>query len=399
MKNKTTILIILFAIITISLVGCKKAEKIEPVKLPEYDRPLPEGAIALVKITDPAQIPDFTFALADTRKLTDAILNSLSYLSKPSSQNFFPYANITHDDVVASLEEFAEMLDSGLPPSQLNQAIRAKFDVYTSVGWDMRGTVLFTGYYTPIFNASKTPTAKFRYPLYKRPKDLVSTETGIILGRKTASGQVVKFPSRKHINSTKMLKGTELVYLSDPFEVYICHVQGSAILKMPYGELLTVGYDGNNGYDYVSVGKQLIADRRLPKQGLSLQTMIDFFKTNPHLINQYINVNPRFVFFRFAQGNPRGSLNEEVIPKRSIATDKEVYPRAALTFVSTRIPKETGGQIQNTWYTGFALDQDTGGAIRAPGRCDIYMGIGPKAGQLAGHTYQEGRLYYLFLKK
>jgi len=50
-------------------------------------------------------------------------------------------------------------------------------------------------------------------------------------------------------------------------------------------------------------------------------------------------------------------------------------------------------------YTGFALDQDTGGAIRAPGRCDVYMGIGDDAGRLAGQTYQEGKLYYLFLKQ
>jgi len=45
-----------------------------------------------------------------------------------------------------------------------------------------------------------------------------------------------------------------------------------------------------------------------------------------------------------------------------------------------------------------ALDQDAGGAIRAPGRCDVYMGQGETAGKLAGQTYQEGRLYYLFLK-
>jgi membrane-bound lytic murein transglycosylase A len=49
-------------------------------------------------------------------------------------------------------------------------------------------------------------------------------------------------------------------------------------------------------------------------------------------------------------------------------------------------------------YSGFVLDQDTGGAIRAAGRCDVYLGVGDEAGQLAGQTYQEGRLYYLFLK-
>ena len=47
---------------------------------------------------------------------------------------------------------------------------------------------------------------------------------------------------------------------------------------------------------------------------------------------------------------------------------------------------------------GFVLDQDTGGAIRAAGRCDVYKGLGDQAGKLAGGTYREGKLYYLFLK-
>ena len=44
------------------------------------------------------------------------------------------------------------------------------------------------------------------------------------------------------------------------------------------------------------------------------------------------------------------------------------------------------------------LDQDTGGAIRAPGRADIYMGVGPTAETLAGGQYAEGVLYYYILK-
>jgi membrane-bound lytic murein transglycosylase A len=46
----------------------------------------------------------------------------------------------------------------------------------------------------------------------------------------------------------------------------------------------------------------------------------------------------------------------------------------------------------------FMLDQDTGGAIRAPGRADIYMGEGDDAETLAGGQYAEGRLYYFFLR-
>ena len=48
--------------------------------------------------------------------------------------------------------------------------------------------------------------------------------------------------------------------------------------------------------------------------------------------------------------------------------------------------------------SSFVLDQDRGAAIRAPGRCDLYMGVGDEAGQRAGYTYSEGKLYYLFAK-
>jgi membrane-bound lytic murein transglycosylase A len=49
-------------------------------------------------------------------------------------------------------------------------------------------------------------------------------------------------------------------------------------------------------------------------------------------------------------------------------------------------------------FSGFMLDQDTGGAIRASGRCDIYMGIGPDAEAMAGHETQRGQLYYLAIR-
>jgi membrane-bound lytic murein transglycosylase A len=69
-----------------------------------------------------------------------------------------------------------------------------------------------------------------------------------------------------------------------------------------------------------------------------------------------------------------------------------------LAFISTALPQVKNDRVTLQPYSGFALDQDTGGAIRAPGRCDIYMGQGITASKRAGWTYQEGKLYYLFLK-
>jgi membrane-bound lytic murein transglycosylase A len=366
---------------------------------PDYDRPLPPGQLALRKITDPAQIPDFTAAFSNTADLRRAVERSLSYLSKPSSRNFYPYGReISHDRVVRSLEAFLALLESGLDPAEMNQAIRESFDVYTSVGWDGRGTVLFTGYYTPIFNASRERTERFRYPLYQPPEDLVKGENGEILGRRTASGALEPYPTREQIQGSDLLDGRELVYLEDPFEVYIAHVQGSALLRLPSGERITVGYAASNGAEYESVGLALVADGKIPADQLSLQTMMDYFDAHPEQVDTYTARNPRFVFFTLGEGLPRGSLNEEVTPLRTIATDKSIYPRAALGLIRTRLPMGEGGRIRPLPYSGFVLDQDTGGAIRAPGRCDVYMGVGENAGARAGRTREEGRMYYLFLR-
>jgi len=389
--------VILWAVVAAWLLfaGCKT--QVERAEVP-YDRPLPAGADALRKITDPAEIPDFTLACADLENLLEAIGNSLSYLSKPSSRRFFPCGEITHTRAVRSLETFAELLDSGLRGPQLAAAIREKFDVYTSVGCDDRGTVLFTGYYTPIFDGSKVKTGRFKYPLYGPPDDLVKEPDGSILGRRTSSGAIVPYPPRAVIEKARMLRGKELVWLADPFEAYIAHVQGSAKIRLPGGELITVGYAANNGHEYHSVGQELVNDGRIAPDQLSLAGMIDYFRAHPEQVDTYVYRNPRYVFFRFEQGRPRGSLNEPVIAMRTIATDKSIFPRGCLAFISTTLPRALGGRVVNQLYKGFALDQDTGGAIRAPGRCDVYMGVGDMAGKLAGQTYQEGRLYYLFVK-
>jgi membrane-bound lytic murein transglycosylase A len=185
-----------------------------------------------------------------------------------------------------------------------------------------------------------------------------------------------------------MLAGNELVWLGDVFEVYIVHVQGSAKIRMPDGKIETVGYAAHNGREYESIRKKMIEDGKLTARNINMQVMIDYFKAHPDEVDMYVNENPRFVFFRPEEGEPRGSLNEPVTTLRTIATDKSVYPRAMFAFAAVDLDAPVG----------FALDQDTGGAIRAAGRCDLYMGVGEQAGELAGRIYREGRLYYLFVK-
>ena len=390
-------LVLAGAVLSILMVGgCRAPQK--KAEIVDYGRPLPPGELALRKITDSAMMPDLTFACYETLELRSAITNSLNYLNKQTSKRFYPYGNITHAHAAASLEAFGQMLDSGLYGRDLAREIQSRFDIYISVGCDNRGTVLFTGYYTPIFDGSLERTGRFQYPLYKQPADLVKGDDGAILGRREADGTYTPYASRAQLENSGQLKGLELAWLGDPFEVYVAQVQGSAKIRLANGELVTVGYAANNGHEYRSVGQELIRDGKISSGGLSLKAMIDYFKAHPQEVDSYILRNPRYVFFQKSAGAPHGSLNEPVTTMRTIATDKSIYPRGCLAFFSTRLPGAGGSYISQREFTGFVLDQDTGGAIRAPGRCDIYMGEGDLAGDRAGHTYQEGKLYYLFLK-
>lgn len=388
------ILLVAMVLTMIMVAGCPKPKK---AKL-DYNRELLPGENALVKITDPAMLPDFTKGFNNVYDLEDAINNSLNYMAKPSSATFFPINDISHQQVVDSLNAFKELLHQNLTPQELNNRVKEEFDVYMSVGCDNEGTVLFTGYYTPIFNGSMTQSERFNYPLHSKPDNLVKDDAGETLGLQMPDGSLVKCPPRSEMASSGLLEGKEIIWLEDPFEVYIAHVQGSAKIRLESGALVTVGYAATNGYEYQSITKDLSANAGIPLDKMSLSAMIEYFSQHKDEVDRYININPRFVFFRIAEGNPTGSINEPVIRLRTIATDKTIFPRAALTFVDTALPRNVGSDVVVYPYKGFFLDQDTGGAIRAPGRCDVYMGQGDEAGIVAGKTYQEGKLYYLILK-
>jgi membrane-bound lytic murein transglycosylase A len=229
----------------------------------------------------------------------------------------------------------------------------------------------------------------------------VKDEEGKCLGKRTDAG-IVPYDTREQIegNGTLAGKGLELVWLRDRFEAYVVHVQGSARIELPDGRKLRIGYAGKTDRPYRSVGQALTDDGRLRRDDLSLFTMREYFARHPEDLDRYLFLNESYVFFTEHQDGPYGSLNAKVTPMRTIATDKSVFPRGALAFVDTRLPAATpSGGVTSRPYRGFVLDQDTGGAIRSAGRCDLFIGTGPQAEHLAGRTRAEGKLYYLFLRE
>ena len=95
-----------------------------------------------------------------------------------------------------------------------------------------------------------------------------------------------------------------------------------------------------------------------------------------------------------------GNLNVPVTAGRSIATDKTLMPPGALALIALDLPVAgAAGDWRPVTVNRYVLDQDTGGAILGPGRVDIFVGTGARAGQQAGRINTSGQLYYLLLRE
>ncbi|MBE9116124.1 MltA domain-containing protein [Lusitaniella coriacea LEGE 07157] len=330
----------------------------------------------------------------DKQALLQSIDHSLRYLNTQSARDAYrnyPVRGVTRDRVRRSLIRFRQLVLNSRSPEQLQAAVKREFTLYKSVGRD-DGTVFFTGYYEPIYAASRVRTEEYRYPLYRKPSNL--------------NAWTAPHPTRAQLEGTdgtgsrSPLNGYELVWLRDRLEAYLVHIQGSARLTLTDGSEMTVGYAGHTDYSYVSIGREMAKEGRLPLDGLTLPVMIDYFKRVPQDLDVFLPRNHRFIFFQETHGAPAtGSLNVPVTADRSIATDKAMMPPGALALVHTRIPypNQNGGMDTPT-VSRFVLDQDTGSAIKTPGRVDLFLGTGPVAGARAGIVGWTGDLYYLLLR-
>ena len=118
-------------------------------------------------------------------------------------------------------------------------------------------------------------------------------------------------------------------------------------------------------------------------------------------MNSVFNYNPSYVFFRTVDKGPMGSLGVPVTAYRSIATDYRIFPRGALCFIDTELPEFDNSESISSWrpFHAFCLNQDTGGAIRGPGRVDLFTGFGKESELIAGHMRRSGHLYFFIKRK
>ena len=220
-----------------------------------------------------------------------------------------------HDQAAASVYAFRELASKSANAQAFQDAVYQQFDIWQTRGYDDKGSAIITAYCSPEFKASMTRTEVFKYPLYKRPADLVTdTATGEPLGRRAPDGSIVPWQARKDLMASGQLAGTELVWLSSGFEVYVCEVNGSAKLIMPDNTVKYVGYAGKTGRPYIGLGKSLVDAGVITKRERNLPTIKRLYERDPALVQKYMDRNENMVFFSLYDGRnwPSGSLGVPV---------------------------------------------------------------------------------------
>lgn len=343
--------------------------------------------------------------------LENSILKSISYLKRVPSDRMFRFGKDRYSaaHMIKSLEHFLNFIQTAPSEKDLKKYIKSNYFVYKSVGSNISGRVLFTGYYEPLIKGSLEKTSEYRFPVYSRPYDLITIDLSLfsekykgkkIVGR-YAEQTIIPYYDRNEIENQQAIDdiAEEIAWVKDPVDLFFLQIQGSGKICLDDGDTMNVHYHIANGHPYRSIGKLLIDEGKISRSEMSMQKIRSYLKNHPDEVETILNYNPSYVFFRIEEDGPLGYLGVKLTPGRSIALDRRLFPPAALVFIETEKPAINDGQIDSwTEFSRFVLNQDTGGAIRGPGRADLFWGNGPYAEMAAGHMQHPGKLYFLILK-
>ncbi|MFO7570347.1 MAG: MltA domain-containing protein [Smithellaceae bacterium] len=367
-----------------------------------YDVPVSPAQPVALKQVDARQM-DFADD-QDPASLLLAIDHSLKYFEGSGRAQVFAIEGrlIGALQMTETLVALRDLFSSGLSAEERNKRIADEFLVYRAAGEKGDGAVLFTGYYEPLLEGSLTPTATHRHPLYKVPPDLVARrvtahETQIL---RMENGGAVPYYSRREIDVNGVLrdKNLELIWVADPVELFSLHIQGSGKVRLEDGRMISVSYAQNNGRPFRSVTRNMLDNNRIARGDAGYRSFKNYLKTkNEQELFDILSHNERYIFFRFVDGEPLGSLGVPVTPDRSIATDPEYFPQGAPAFIRMRKPvfDEKGNITARVGFSRFVLNQDKGSAIKGPGRVDLFCGFGDQAQSTAGTIKEHGEMYFL----
>ena len=254
------------------------------------------------------------------------------------------------------------------------------------------GGGFLTGYYEPCVPASKVETQEFRWPILRRPADLVTFGLDpppvgfpreITGARRLADGSLVPYADRAEIEAERR---DPIVWVRDAVEAFLIQVQGSAQVEFPDGSRARLAYDGRNGQPYTSIGKILIESGEIAEDAMSLMSLKAWLRRDGARGLDVMGRNRSFVFFKLVEDfdaghGPVAGAGVALTPLRSIAIDRAIWAYGLPLWIDAELPwaDETLRPFRR-----LMIAQDTGSAIVGPARADLFFGSGDAAGGRAG---------------
>ncbi|WP_374244152.1 murein transglycosylase A [Zoogloea sp.] len=261
---------------------------------------------------------------------------------------------------------------------------------------------LITGYYEPLITGSRHKGGAYAWPVLGVPDDLLSIDLGEVLpdlkgqrlrGR-LVGRKVVPYYSRAELaRMADRFAAKAILYADDAVELFFLQVQGSGRVKLPDGNIVRIAYADTNGHPYQSIGRWLADKGELRLEQASMDGIKSWARANPGRLQEMLNANPSYVFFREVPntaGGPVGALGQPLTDGRSLAVDPRSIPLGAPVFLATTQPN-TSQPLRR-----LMLAQDTGTAIKGGVRGDFYWGFGAEAGAQAGRMRQKGEMWVLY---
>ena len=276
-----------------------------------------------------------------------------------------------------------------------SKSIKEFFEKYFQV-WELRqardqnqypkgsNQGLITGYYEPLLKGSLTRQGIYQTPLYKMPPAWQGSSTK-------------ERPPRAELLKSGVLKGLEIAWVQDPVAAAFMQIQGSGKILLENNKVLRLAYSGTNNQPFVSFAQWLINQKEITYAQASMQGISNWAKNNPARVQEMLNANPRFVFFKALESasladGPIGSIGVPLTEQRSIAVDWQAIPRGAPVYIASTDP-QTSNPIERLVFA-----QDTGSAIVGGVRADYFWGSGDVAGDRAGKMKQTGRMWAILPK-
>jgi membrane-bound lytic murein transglycosylase A len=257
------------------------------------------------------------------------------------------------------------------------------------------GSAFVTGYYEPEIAGSRTHIPGYDVPIYAKPADLVEADAAAVAAGaprrgRLENGVVVPYYERAEIEDGALAnRGLEIAWAADPVALFFLEIQGSGRLRLPDGAIMRIGYAGQNGREYVGIGK-LMKDRGLLEPGhTTMQDIVAWLRAHPDEGKALMRENKSYVFFKELTGpGPLGALNAPVTPRATVAADPKFVPLGAPVLL----------ELDRAEANGLWVAQDTGGAIRGANRFDTFWGAGDEAATIAGGMTGRGRAWLLLPK-